>query len=491
MRTPELQREIATTADGIDITRGYSGPLLTPLDTVLRARGGNDLLIYQQVLSDTEVKGTLGQRQLAVTRCEWQVEPGGDKRVDRQAADYLREQLHRIGWDNVTTKMLYGVAYGYAVAEIVYRRDGARVGLEAIKVRDRRRFRYGKDGGLRMLTLHNMTHGVPCERPYFWDFCAGADHDDEPYGLGLAHWLYWPVLFKRNGIKFWLIFLEKFGMPTAVGKYGPDADGGERSKLLAACRAVQTDSGVILPEGMAIELLQTQRSGTADYKTLHDTMNETIQKVVLGQTASTQGTAGRLGSDQLQADVRSDIVKADADLVCESFNMGPARWLTEWNFPGAAIPRVYRVTEQPEDLTARATRDKTLRDIGYRPTLQKVEEIYGEGYEPLAAPAAGPAAPANPGAAFAAPSPRPPDREDQLVALLAAPANAAVADWVGQLERTAGQATSLADLRARLDLIGPDLDAAAFAAAMQHALAVAGVAGQSDAVDDAEVAGDE
>lgn len=491
MRTPELQREIATTADGIDITRGYTGPLLTPYDSVLRARGGSDLVIYEQVLSDPEVKATLGQRQLAVTRCEWQVDAGGDKRVDRQAAEYLREQLHRVGWDNVTTKMLFGVAYGYAVAELVYRRDGGRVGLSAIKVRNRRRFRYDKEGGLRLLTMHNMTQGVPCERPYFWDFRVGADNDDEPYGLGLAHWLYWPVLFKRSGIKFWLIFLEKFGMPTSVGKYGGGATAEEKTKLLAACRAVQTDSGVILPEGMAIELLQAQRSGTADYKTLHDTMNETIQKVVLGQTASTQGTAGRLGSDQLQADVRSDIVKADADLVCESFNTGPARWLTEWNFPGAAIPRVYRVTEQPEDLTARATRDKTLRDIGYRPTLQKVEEIYGEGYEPLAAPAAGPDAPANPAAAFAAPAPRPPDREDQLVALLAAPANAAVADWVAQLERTAEESTSLVDLRGRLDRMSPNLDSAAFAAAMQHALAVAGVAGQSDAVDDAEEAGGE
>ena len=37
---------------------------------------------------------------------------------------------------------------------------------------------------------------------------------------------------------------------------------------------------------------------------------------------------GRLGNDDLQADVRLDLVKADADLICESFNQGPARWLT-------------------------------------------------------------------------------------------------------------------------------------------------------------------
>ncbi|EMR0516395.1 portal protein, partial [Stenotrophomonas maltophilia] len=103
---PEIGREIATTADGIDITRGYTGPLLLPFDSVLRNRGGYDLQIYEQVLSDPEVKTTFGSRQDSVVACEWQVEPGGEKRIDRQAAEYLQEQLHGIGWDNVTRKML-------------------------------------------------------------------------------------------------------------------------------------------------------------------------------------------------------------------------------------------------------------------------------------------------------------------------------------------------------------------------------------------------
>ncbi|HHA2395755.1 TPA: DUF935 family protein, partial [Stenotrophomonas maltophilia] len=106
-----------------------------------------------------------------------------------------------------------------------------------------------------------------------------ADHDDEPYGLGLAHWLYWPVLFKRNGLKFWLIFLEKFGMPTAVGKYDTNATDPEKAKLLQATRAIQTDSGIIMPKGMELALLEAGRSGTADYKALQDYMDATIQKV--------------------------------------------------------------------------------------------------------------------------------------------------------------------------------------------------------------------
>ncbi|ASK91060.1 DUF935 domain-containing protein [Xanthomonas campestris pv. trichodesmae] len=496
---PETNREIATTADGIDITRGYTGPLLTPYDSVLRNRGGNDLVIYEQVLSDPEVKATLGQRQLAVTQCEWQVEPGGDKRIDRQAADYLREQLHGIGWDDTTTKMLFGVAYGYAVAEIIYKVDGARIGLEAIKVRNRRRFRYGKEGDLRLLTMSNMFEGIPAPAPYFWSFCSGADNDDEPYGLGLAHWLYWPVLFKRNGLKFWLIFLEKFGMPTAVGRYDTEATAPEKTALLQATRAVQTDSGIIMPKSMELDLLEAGRSGTADYKALQDQMDATIQKVVLGQTASTQGTAGKLGSDELQADVRSDIIKADADLVCESFNQGPARWLTEWNFPGAAVPRVYRVTEEPEDLDSRVERDTKLKALGYKPKQVYIEETYGPNYEP-AEPVLDPPAPptAIDGAQFAdanhqvmqllrkhypaafataAPAPDPSvPMARQLDRQLATPAGA----WVDQVRSLAQQVESLDELRDRLFELMPDMSLDDYAAVMADGLTAATLTGRYD-----------
>jgi hypothetical protein len=106
---PTKDREIATTADGIDITRGYTGPLMLPSDRLLRARGGGDLSIYQQVLSEPQVASTFLQRRNAVTSAEWQVEPASDRRADKKAAQFVREQLQRIGFDARTSGMLFGV----------------------------------------------------------------------------------------------------------------------------------------------------------------------------------------------------------------------------------------------------------------------------------------------------------------------------------------------------------------------------------------------
>jgi hypothetical protein len=47
-------------------------------------------------------------------------------------------------------------------------------------------------------------------------------------------------------------------------------------------------------------------------------------------------------------------------MICSSFNLTVVKWLTDWNFPGAKPLRVWREVEAPEDLKARADRDKVI-----------------------------------------------------------------------------------------------------------------------------------
>ncbi|CAM5385334.1 phage portal protein family protein [Rhodanobacter lindaniclasticus] len=275
-------------------------------------------------------------------------------------------------------------------------------------------------------------------------------------------------------------------MPTGVGKYDATATDGEKAKLLQAVRAIQTDSGMIIPKGMEIELLEAARSGAGDYGALQEAMNATIAKVVLGQTASSQGTPGKLGNDQLQGDVRADIIKADADLVCESWNLGPARWLTEANFPGAAIPRVFRVTAEPEDLTARAERDGKVKALGYKPTLAYVTDTYGPGWEPASDPAKpDPNAPPQPGAQFAAPATQPQDPPAQMVDQLSDNVAPTAEAWLDQVRVLAGQVDSLDALRDGLLALLPDMTLDQYAAAMQEGLAAAALAGRYEVLQDA------
>jgi len=215
----------------------------------------------------------------------------------------------------------------------------------------------------------------------------GADHDDAPYGLGLAHYLYWLVWLKRNVTRFWAFYLDKFSSPTAVGKYPLGTEKPDQQKLLDALRAIQRDSAVVVPEGMEVMLLEALKSSAADHKGFIDQMNEAILMVCLGQTATAQGTAGKLGGDTEREAVKDAILKADSDMLSEQFNRTIITWLTEWNFPGAVPPTVYRVFSD-EDLNARIDRDVKISGMGFRPTLKYIQETYGGDWEEREASAA-------------------------------------------------------------------------------------------------------
>lgn len=365
--------------------------LLDTTDSVLKGQGGiANLSVYSELLRDDQVSSTWGQRHLSLTSCETVVEPGGTDAASKSAADALKEELDALPWDDITEKALFARFFGWGVAEVMWRPEGSRVAFDAIKVRDRGRFRFDRERGLHLWTLGQGWVRMPDRK--FWCPVAGGDNHDVLYGLGLAHSLYWPVFFKRNDIKFWLIFLEKFGMPTAVAKLNSTQldDPQQRSKAITMLRQIATDAGVVVPADVngapVVELLEAARSGAVDYAAMHKAMNEAISKVVVGQTMTTDN-----GSSKSQAEVHEGVARrliaADSDLLCGSFNEGPVKWWCEWNFPGAMPPRVYRQTDAPEDMAQRAERDTKIFALGYEPTEEYMRETYGEGWVKKAAPA--------------------------------------------------------------------------------------------------------
>lgn len=375
-----LLPEIATTRDGRDITRGFvdAMPLLPPTDRVFAGAGG--WRGYEELLRDDQVAAVFAQRRLAVVSRPWAVDPGGPRRIDQRAAELVRETLDRVDWDGITDRMLYARFFGVAVAEVIWAADAGGVRVDDLRVRDRARFGFAPDGALKLLTSSKPDGEAMPERK-FWVCTVGASHHDEPYGRGLAHQLYWPVWFKRQGARFWAVYLEKFGAPTAVGKFPAigtaDAD---RDKLLDAVRAVQTDSGIVIPEGMEIALLEAARGGQAGYEAWMSYWDKAISKVVVGQTMTTDDGASR-SQAQVHMAVRAEVVAADADLVCATANRSWVRWLVDLVLPGAAYPLISRDMAEPEDMKVRADRDAVLAGLGIRLKPQAVVEVYGDQYE--------------------------------------------------------------------------------------------------------------
>jgi hypothetical protein len=386
----------------------YGGVLQTNDDDTLKSRGGGKgLKIYDELKRDAHAGAVLAKRKLAVTSRPWTVEPASDSSTDKLAAELVEKALKHLRFNHLCKRLLEATLKGYAVGEVMWEvRDGY-VLPARVMARDARRFVFGTDDELRLLTRENMVIGEAMPDRKFIVHRRGAD-DDSPYGTGLGGMLFWPVFFKRNGITFWLTFADKFGSPTALGKYPNGSGKPEQARLLQALAAISQDAGVIVPDGMVIELLEASRTGSVDtYEKLVRYMDEQISKAVLGETMSTTAASTGLGSNQagVQNDVRLEVAKDDGDELDETLNDSLVRWIVEFNMPGAGLPRVQHGFDEPEDLAKRATRDKTITEMGWEPTEAYMLETYGEGWVKKApAPMPQPFGPGAPGAAAAGPA---------------------------------------------------------------------------------------
>lgn len=435
----------------------YLKPIAPNEATSLKREGSQDLRLYDRLLDDDVAMSCLQQRRLAITSRDWEVTPGDDEDPRSvQAADDFRAMLKALRFDVATAGLHYSVWYGYGVAEALWttrEHEGRRiVWLDALIVPDRRWFGFTIDGELRYTAALGL-YGEEVPPNKFVVVRTGGTHDFAFYGLGLAHWAYWPIWFKRVALKFWALYLEKLANPTAVGEFKESDSQKDKNKLTQALLAIGRDSAVILPEGAKdkVSFMEAQRTGagSSSYKDFVIENNEALMRIILGQPGTSKATPQGIGSGQAEVHegVKAEIVKADSDLICEAINDGPAKWLTRWNHgEDVKPPKVYRVLDDAEDLSVIAERDEKVSRLGWERTDDSFADVYGEGYQrkpepttpPPARPGARPPAAANDEdeaeeqqrrAAFAAFDEVEEDEIDRLAAALAAESNPIIAEF--------------------------------------------------------------
>ena len=409
-----LRGEIATTRNNI-IYPLYSSNRIDPRDHVLIEKGGGGFLaydIYEDIARDPHAFAVLQKRLMAVVSRDWEIIPASEKRQDKKVAEFVTEVLTQLGtglpvrdktettintggnFDQICFELLSAILYGFAVSEILWEQRDGKVIPEYVIAKDIRRFCFtiADRGGynLRLVTWDDSHEGMKLSHGKFivHRYNALGLHDD-PYGLGLGARLFFPRWFKSNAVKSWLIFADKLGMPTLMGRYPRTASNSEKETLLDTLDAIATDSGVAIPETMQIEFLEAQRGSTvATYEGLVDFCNNEISKVVLGETGSTdqQGSGGSRARDQVGNEIRIEIAKGDADLLSSTLNNTLIRWLVEYNFPaGTKVPSLVRLfpeLDEKEDLGARAQRDSTIVQMSERKLTEKyLVETYGVEFE--------------------------------------------------------------------------------------------------------------
>lgn len=340
---PAEARNLIATARN-DITIPFFNTVMVPADdTLIQRGGGKGLKIYDEIERDTHAYAVIQKRKFALVGRNWEVEPASDSPLDKRAAAFVEEQLAAINFDQLCLDLLDATLKGYAVAEIVWKRDGASIVPERIVAHDQRRFTFDEFWKPRLLTMAAPLFGEELPDRKFIVHRFGVKGNN-PYGLGLGSKLFWPCLFKREGVAFWLTYLEKFASPTPVGKYPQGTLPEDQNRLLNNLLAMVQAGALVAPIGTEVSFLEAIRAGNAGYSEWCGYWDTQMALCVFGSTLATyvEGQGSRAASET-HKEAEEQIIDADGDLLTDTLGGGFLKWLVDYNLPGAGVPSVRRL----------------------------------------------------------------------------------------------------------------------------------------------------
>lgn len=395
-----LRREIAAPSTGSvrSIQSGHPAQGMDPykMGQILRAAEGGDEIAYFELAEEIEEKdlhilSILGTRKRAICALPIEVDAAGDSPEEQDDAELIRDWLDTGVLQLALFDILDAIGKGRSACEIIWKTTSSLWTPAKIKWRDPRHFEYDRTTGEDLRLRGNEgPKRLPAAKFIVHEHKAKSGL---PIRGGLARALAWGYLFKNYAIKDWVIFLEGYGHPLRLGKYGPNETEGNKRILASALTQLGADAWGAIPETMSVEFVD-RKAGTAPndlWRSKAEFWDLQFSKAVLGQTNTTDAQAGGLGSGQANVhnDVRGDIMDADAVLASAPINRDVVVPMILLNRgPREKYPRL-RIG-RPDEIDAKVDIEnaRLLVDMGVKIGGNQMRERAGlpapeEGEEPL------------------------------------------------------------------------------------------------------------
>ena len=341
-------------------------------DPVLR-KMGKSVTALKGLLSDAHLESVWSVRTAVVSGSAWQVVPGDNGRREQEAAEMFSSILSGLDVPRIIEEAMDAVAYGYSP---LWRADGPWWLIDNIVGKPSQWFAFDQENRLILRTGAVSSEPVPENR---FLLVRHRPSYANPYGEKIFSKCFWPVTFKKNGWRWWTVFVEKYGGAFMYGKYPANAGDAYKRELLDALERMVSDAVAVAPEDsdITIESAEGKNSSSTVYGEYIRASNREISKAVLGQTLTTEVDGkGSYAAAKAHDMVREDLAAADRRRVSSAFGR-LARIFSAYNFGEEVSPPQF-VFEKEEDLkSGRAERDKSLYAIGFRPKRSYIAREYG------------------------------------------------------------------------------------------------------------------
>ncbi|STZ76327.1 DUF935 domain-containing protein [Bergeriella denitrificans] len=319
---------------------------------------------------DSDIGANIGTRKRALLTLDWRIVP---PRHATPAEEKLTETVTELvenlpNLDDLVMDLMDAVGHGFAALEIGWAFSDGRYYPQAFTHRPQSWFRWDKNDTLLLKTPeHVMGEAL---WPLGWVVHVHKSRSVQAARNGLFRTLAWLYMFKHYAVHDFAEFLELYGMPIRIGKYGAGATKEEKAALLRAVAEIGHNAAGIMPEGMAVELHNAAsgiNAGANPFLQMADWCEKAAARLILGQTL-TSGADGKSSTNALgkiHNEVRRDLLVSDAKQIAQSISNGIIRPFVEVNFGGhLRAPKFEFDTREAEDIAIFAEALPKLVDVG-------------------------------------------------------------------------------------------------------------------------------
>lgn len=363
-----LTDQIATRGRSTDY---YSlGMLLPNPDPVLKAQG-QDLRIYRELRSDAHVGGCVRRRKAAVKALRHGVDR---EKAKSRVSKNIEAIFADLPLDRILGEILEAPLYGYQPLEITWRKAGGLVVPVDIESKPPEWFGYDAENRLRFKSRFAPVEGEALPARKFLVARQEPTYAN-PYGVPDLAMCFWPLVFKRGGVKFWLNFAEKYGTPWAVGKTPRGTPISEQDQLADNLEAMIQDAVAVIPDDASVEIIEAAgKSASADlYERLVMYARSEVSIALTGTNQTVEADTNR-ASAAAGLEVAENIRDGDVGIAVETLNQ-LIRWIVDLNWPGAERP-VFSLWDQEALDKLQSERDRNVAASGGRFTNRYWERTY-------------------------------------------------------------------------------------------------------------------
>jgi len=352
-----LGQEVATIQNSPDYVT--LSKVVPNIDYILRKAGKTEE-VHEEILSDSRVKSTINTRRSGLLALEWDIEGGAD-----EMRKFVTDAILDLGPSKLVKTVFRAIPYGWQPIEVVWDLKDMKLVPKKVVQKPRRWFNFDLDGNLCMKERGNPYACNPV--PDYKFLCPVNDRSYEStYGKALLSDLYWPATFKKGGVRFWMAFTDRFGMPWAIAKHPTGLTEEEVDEIIEMIAMLRQGGVGAIEEGVDLTLTDNKVSGSSDmFESLVKYFDNDIAITVLGNNLTTSVEGGSLASAKVHNEVRHDIRDDDARLIAETINE-LIKWMIELNYGDVEEVPYFSLKAEEDVSKERSERDKELYEMGVR-----------------------------------------------------------------------------------------------------------------------------